>query len=62
MKPTLVTYGSFDSSKAVRELGYTFLPARDTLRRTVAWLIDHGFVNERRLRALQPHPSPRNAY
>jgi dihydroflavonol-4-reductase len=55
-------YGFFDSSKAERELGYTYLPARDTLRRTVAWLIDRGFVPERRRRALQPHPSLHNAY
>jgi len=55
-------YGYFDSSKAKRELGYTFLSARDTVRRTIAWLIDRGFVTERRQRALQPHPSLRNAY
>jgi dihydroflavonol-4-reductase len=55
-------YGFFDSAKAIRELGYTYLPARDVLRRTVAWLIDRGFVAERRQRRLQPHPSLRNAY
>ena len=55
-------YGYFDSSKAERELGYTHLSARDTVRRTIAWLIDRGFVTERRQRALQPHPSLRNAY
>jgi dihydroflavonol-4-reductase len=49
----------FDSSKAARELGYTFLSARETVRRTVAWLIDHGFVAEKRMRVLQPHPSLR---
>ena len=37
-------YAYFDSAKADRELGYTFLSARDTLRRTVAWIV------ERRLR------------
>ena len=55
-------FGYFDSSKAKRELGYTFLSARDTVRRTIAWLIDRGFVAERRQRVLQPHPSLRNAY
>jgi dihydroflavonol-4-reductase len=55
-------YGYFDSSKAERELGYTYLSGRDTLRRTVAWLIDRGFVPEQRRRALKPHPSLANAY
>ena len=55
-------YGYFDSSKAERELGYTYLSARDTVRRTIAWLIDRGFVVEKRQRVLQPHPSLRNAY
>ena len=55
-------YGFFSSEKAKRELGYTYLSARDTLRRTVAWLIDRGFVPEKRLKALRPHPSLRGAY
>jgi dihydroflavonol-4-reductase len=55
-------YAYFDSSKAARELGYTYRSARDTVCRTVAWLIDRGFVTERRQRVLQPHPSLRNAY
>jgi len=55
-------YGYFDSSKAKRELGYTHLSARDTLRRTVAWLIDHGFVAEKRRRAMKLDPSLANAY
>jgi dihydroflavonol-4-reductase len=55
-------YGYFDSSKAARELGYTWLPARDVLRRTVKWAIDRGFVVEKRQKALQPHRSLDNAY
>jgi nucleoside-diphosphate-sugar epimerase len=55
-------YGYFDSSKAKRELGYTYLSARDTLRRTVAWLVDKGFVNERRRQAMKLDPSLANAY
>ena len=55
-------YAYFSSAKAERELGYTYLGARDTVRRTIAWAIDRGFVSERRQRALQPHPSLRNAY
>ena len=55
-------YGYFDSSKAKRELGYTWLSARDTVRRTVAWLVDKGFVSEKRREALVLDPSLRNAY
>ena len=51
------TYSYFDSSKAKRELGYTWRSARETVGRTIAWLLDHGFVTERRRRALHPHPS-----
>jgi dihydroflavonol-4-reductase len=55
-------FGYFDNGKAMRELGYTYLSARDTLRRTVAWMIAEGFVNERRMRAIRPHPSLAGAY
>jgi len=47
----------FDCAKAKRELGYTHLSARETIRRTLAWIIERGFVPERRRRALQLHPS-----
>jgi dihydroflavonol-4-reductase len=55
-------YGFVSSAKAERELGWTWMPARDAVRRTIAWLIDRGFVVEPRRRALQPHPSLTNAY
>jgi len=55
-------YGYFDSSKAKHEIGYTYLSARDTLRRTVAWLIDRGFVAEKRRRAMKLDPSLSGAY
>jgi dihydroflavonol-4-reductase len=55
-------YGFFSSAKAERELGYRHRTARETLRRTVAWLLDHGFVPERRRRALRPHASLAGAY
>jgi dihydroflavonol-4-reductase len=54
-------YAYFDSSKAKRELGYAWLSARDTVRRTIAWLLDRGFVTEKRRRLIQPHPSLREA-
>jgi len=41
-------YAYFSSAKAQRELGYTFLSARETVQRTIAWLMDHAFVKERR--------------
>src|SRR2546422_151434 len=49
--------GGFDSGKAERELGYTYLPARETVRRTIAWLVARGFVTEKRQRALRLDPS-----
>jgi dihydroflavonol-4-reductase len=41
-------YAYHSSAKAERELGYTHLPARDVLRRTIAWLVEKGFVDDRR--------------
>lgn len=55
-------YGFMDPGKAERELGFTWRDARDTVRRTVAWAIDRGFVTEGRRSALQPHPSLDGAY
>jgi dihydroflavonol-4-reductase len=55
-------YGYFDSSRAERELGYAYRSARDTLRRTVAWLVDKGFVTAKRRRALVLDASLQNAY
>lgn len=55
-------YGYFDNSKAERELGYTYRDARETLRRTVAWLVDKGFVSEKRRSALTLDPSIQHAY
>src|SRR5947207_5153039 len=50
-------YAYFNCSKAERELGYTYRSARETVRRTVAWIVERGLVTERRRRALQLHPS-----
>jgi dihydroflavonol-4-reductase len=46
-------YAYFDSAKAVRELGYSFLSARETVRRTIAWIVERGFVTEQRRRVLR---------
>ena len=56
------TYAYYDSSKAQRELGWSFRNARETARRTVAWAIDRGFVGEKRRAALTPHSSLQGAY
>jgi hypothetical protein len=40
----------------VRELGYSFRDARETVRRTIAWAIDRGFVTPKRRSVLRPHP------
>ena len=53
------TYGYVDPSKAERELGFTYRSARETVRRTVVWLIDQGFISEKRQRVLTLHPSLR---
>jgi dihydroflavonol-4-reductase len=44
-------YAYFDCSKAKRELGYTYLSARETVGRTIKWLVERGFVSEKRRRA-----------
>jgi len=54
-------FAYFDSGKAEHELGYTYLPAREVVRRTVAWVVERGFVAEKRRGALQLHPSLRAA-
>jgi dihydroflavonol-4-reductase len=55
-------YGFMSPAKAEHELGFRWRGARDTVRRTVAWAIDHGFVSEGRRSVLQPHPSLHGAY
>jgi dihydroflavonol-4-reductase len=54
-------YAYIDSSKAKRTLGYQARGARETIARTVAWAIDHGFVPEKRAAALTLAPELRGA-
>jgi dihydroflavonol-4-reductase len=54
-------WGYLSSAKAERELGYTFRSARETLGRTVSWLVDNGFVPEKRRAAMKLHPSLKKA-
>ena len=37
----------YDGSRAERELGLTYTPAQDTLRRTVEWAIEKGLIRPR---------------
>lgn len=38
---------AYDGSKASRELGLTYTPLEETLRRTVAWYVENGLVRRR---------------
>jgi nucleoside-diphosphate-sugar epimerase len=48
-------YQNMPSRKARAELGFDPRSARETIARTVAWLIDRGFVPEKRLARLKLH-------
>lgn len=50
-------WGYMTNAKAVRELGATFRNARETVARTIAWLLARGFVKESRRATIHPHPS-----
>jgi dihydroflavonol-4-reductase len=51
------TYGYVSPAKAQRELGWTYRPVREVVRRTVAWALERGFVPPARRSALTLHPS-----
>jgi dihydroflavonol-4-reductase len=51
-------YAYFSNAKAERELGYTFRPAREAVRRTIAWIVERGMVSEKRQRILELRSSP----
>lgn len=40
----------FDSSKAVRELGYPLMPVRDAVEKAYRWYVEHGVLADRRAR------------
>ena len=48
-------YAYFSSAKAARELGYTWLPAREVVARTVAWIVERGMVTAKRQGRLHLH-------
>ena len=45
----------YDSSKAVRELGYSFRPAAEVFRRAVAWILTTELVDEPRRSTVRAH-------
>ena len=45
MVRTILHGHAYDGSRAVRELGMTYTPAEDTLRRTVAWARETGLLH-----------------
>jgi dihydroflavonol-4-reductase len=47
MVRTLLHGHTYDGSRATRELGLDYTPLEETLRRTVAWYVEHGFVKRR---------------
>ena len=47
MARTMLHGHRYDGSRAERELGLTYTPARDTLRRTVEWAIEKGLIRPR---------------
>jgi dihydroflavonol-4-reductase len=54
-------YAYFSNAKAERELGYTWLPAREVVARTIVWIVERGMVTEKRKGALHLHSSLRGA-
>ncbi|KAJ8906195.1 hypothetical protein NDN08_002690 [Rhodosorus marinus] len=46
----ITKYHYFDSSKAVRELGLDTSGARDAIRESVNWMIEHNYVHARKLK------------
>lgn len=44
MMRTLLHGHAYDGSRATRELGLVYTPLEETLRRTLAWYQEHGFI------------------
>ncbi len=53
MVRTLLHGHTYDGSRATRELGLDYTPLEETLRRTVAWYVENGFV-KRQLPGFEP--------
>ena len=57
MVRTLLHGHRYDGSRAARELGVVYTPARETFRRTIAWALEAGLIT-RPLPAFDSHGSP----
>ena len=57
MVRTMLHGHHYDGGRAARELGLSYTPVRETLRRTIEWALAHGLV-ERALPAWQESPEP----
>jgi dihydroflavonol-4-reductase len=44
MMRTLLHGHAYDGSRATRELGLRYTPIEETLRRTLEWYQEHGFI------------------
>jgi hypothetical protein len=53
MLRTLAHGHAYDGAPAARELGFTYTPLEETLRRALAWYVEHGLV-----RPSQTTPEP----
>ena len=53
MKAFVGSYSFHDSGKAAAELGYTWLPLDEILRRAVRWFVDTGLVSASRARRVR---------
>ena len=50
-----ITHGhAYDGSKAARELGFSYTPIEETLRRTIEWWVEQGLVSARESANRQP--------
>jgi dihydroflavonol-4-reductase len=58
MVRTLLHGHRYDGSKAERELGLAYTPARETFRRTIAWALEAGLVHRRLPAWESPAPTP----
>jgi dihydroflavonol-4-reductase len=41
---TILHGHAYDGSRATRELGVTYTPIEESIRRTVAWYVEQGLV------------------
>jgi dihydroflavonol-4-reductase len=54
MVRTLLHGHAYDGSRATRELGLTYTPVRETLRRAIAWYVENGYVRRPLPRFVSP--------